>query len=87
MFRSKILVLAACIASLSLASLWAQQPNQATTVKQVRGSLYQVSGGVGNAFFYVGPDEVLVIDTRISPDAGREMLAEIRKSPTTPCGA
>ena len=71
----------------SLASLRAQQPNQPTTVKQVRGSLYQVSGGVGNAFFYVGPDEVLVIDTRISPDAAREMLAEIKKITQTPYAA
>jgi len=27
-----------------------------------RGNLYQAAGGVGNAFFFVGPDEVLVID-------------------------
>ena len=45
----------------------------------MRGSLYQVSGGVGNAFFLVGPDEVLVVDAKISADAARQMLAEIKK--------
>jgi glyoxylase-like metal-dependent hydrolase (beta-lactamase superfamily II) len=47
-------------------------------VKQVRGGLYQVSGGVGNAFFYVGRDEVLVIDAKMTADVARRMLAEIK---------
>ncbi|MGA2062430.1 MAG: MBL fold metallo-hydrolase [Thermoguttaceae bacterium] len=89
MFSKKILVLAACISSFALSSPWAQQPNQSSpgrpaasepvATKRVRGNLYQVSGGIGNAFFYVGPDEVLVIDAKISAEAAGQMLAEIKK--------
>ncbi|MGD0382612.1 MAG: MBL fold metallo-hydrolase [Thermoguttaceae bacterium] len=88
MFSKRILVLAVCISSLALSSLRAQQPNQLSgsrpasepvAAKHVRGDLYQVSGGVGNAFFYVGQDEVLVIDAKISAEAAAQMLAEIKK--------
>jgi len=63
MFSKRILVLAACISSFALSSPRAQQPNQSlpgrpasepVATKHVRGNLYQVSGGIGNAFFYVG---------------------------------
>jgi len=88
MFSKRILVLAVCIGSLALSSLRAQQPNQPSpsrpasepvATKHIRGNLYQVSGGVGNAFFYVGPDEVLVIDAKISAEVAAQMLAEIKK--------
>ena len=87
MFVKRILVLALCTGSLGLLSAQAQQLNpssrsrpeaEAATAKHVRGGLYQVSGGVGNAFFYVGPDEVLVIDAKISVEAARRMLTEIK---------
>ena len=88
MFSKKTLAVAVCAIALALSSLRAQQPNQPSrgrpasepaATKQVRGNLYQVGGGVGNAFFYVGPDEVLVIDAKISAEAARQMLAEIKK--------
>lgn len=88
MFSKKIFIPALCASLLALSSLQAQQPSQSSssrpasetvTIKQVRGNLYQVSGGVGNAFFYVGPDEVLVIDAKISAEAAGQMLAEIKK--------
>jgi len=88
MFSKRILVLAVCICSIALSSLRAQQPNQPlrsrpasepVAAKHVRGNLYQASGGVGNAFFYVGQDEVLVIDAKISAEAAAQMLAEIKK--------
>ena len=88
MFSTRTLVLAAGIGLLVLGSLQAQPPNQPQqnrpgseplTTKQVRGNLYQVSGGVANTFFYVGPDEVLVVDAQMTPEAARQMLAEIQK--------
>ncbi len=88
MFSKKILVLAVCVILLALSSPGAQQPNQSlpsrpasepVATKHVRGNLYQVSGGIGNAFFYVGPNEVLVIDAKISAEAAAQMLAEIKK--------
>ena len=49
------------------------------TCTKVRGNVYQVSGGVGNAFFYVGANEVVAIDGTIREETGRLMLEEIRK--------
>lgn len=88
MFRKRVLALALCTSWLAFSSLQAQQPNQpprrrpaseAAATKHVRGNLYQIGGGGGNAFFYVGPDEVLVIDAKISAQAASQMLAEIKK--------
>ncbi len=88
MLRKRTLVLALCVAVLELPLLLAQPPNQASRggpavppveAKLVRNNLYQVSGGVGNAFFCIGPEDVLVIDAKISAEAARQMLAEIKK--------
>jgi cyclase len=88
MFSKKTFMVALCLSALALPSLRAQQPSQPprnrpasepAVTKHVRGNLYQVSGGVGNTFFYVGSDEVLVIDAKISAEAARQMLAEIKK--------
>lgn len=88
MSRSRILVLASVVVLFALASLQAQPINQSKpnrpaaeplVTKLVRGNLYQVSGGVANTFFYVGPDEVLVVDAKMTPEAARQMLAEIKK--------
>jgi cyclase len=88
MFRSRMFVLAAVIGLIFSGSVQAQPPKQAQanrpgseplTTKQVRGNLYEISGGVANAFFYVGPDEVLVVDAKMFPEAARQMLAEIQK--------
>jgi glyoxylase-like metal-dependent hydrolase (beta-lactamase superfamily II) len=88
MFSKKSLAVALCIGWLALTSLRAQQPGAASrggpasepvSIKHVRGNLYQAGGGIGNAFFYVGPDEVLLIDAKISAEAARQMLAEIKK--------
>jgi len=49
------------------------------TCTNVRGSVYQVSGGVGNAFFVVGADEVVVVDGTVREETGRLLLAEVRK--------
>ncbi len=88
MLSKKTFLVAVFISLLTTSSLWGQQPSQplrsgpasdAPSIKGVRGNLYQVGGGVGNAFFFVGPDEVLVIDAKISAEAARQMLAEIKK--------
>jgi cyclase len=88
MFTSRTLVLASGISLLVWGSLQGQQPkpspqnrpaSEPLATKQVRGNLYQVSGGVANTFFYVGPDETLVVDAKMTPEAARQMLAEINK--------
>jgi cyclase len=86
-FNKRILMAVLTVELLAVSSLSAQQSNpparsrqtEPVTTKHVRGNLYQVTGGVGNAFFYVGPQEVLVVDAKISLDAARAMLAEIKK--------
>jgi cyclase len=88
MFIKKMLVFAVCISLLATLPLSAQQSNESSRARQasdtvaakhVRGNLYQVGGGVGNAFFYVGQNEVLVIDAKISGEAAVQILAEIKK--------
>ncbi|MGB2823455.1 MAG: MBL fold metallo-hydrolase, partial [Phycisphaerae bacterium] len=39
----------------------------------------QVSGGGANSFFYVGPDEVLVVDAKMTTGAAGQVLAAVRK--------
>lgn len=88
MLSQRTLVLASSIGLLALASLQAQPPSQPKpsrpaseplAAKHVRGNLYQVTGGIGNACFYVGPEEVLVVDAKMTAEAARQMLAEIKK--------
>jgi cyclase len=87
MLTKKTLAVALCWLAIAL-PLNAQQTKQpakiaaaaeTVAVQKVRGNLYQASGGVGNAFFLVGSDEVLVIDAKISADAAKQMFTEIKK--------
>jgi cyclase len=49
-------------------------------VRQVRGPIYEVTGGaINNTSFYVGAREVLVVDAKMTHEATREMVARIRK--------
>ncbi|HUS91430.1 MAG TPA: MBL fold metallo-hydrolase [Phycisphaerae bacterium] len=88
MSRTRIIAVASCIGLCAFASLGAAQPDrparnrsrsEALAAKPVRGSLYQVTGGGGNSFFYVGPDEVLVVDAKTTTPAAGQALAAIRK--------
>lgn len=88
MFSTRTLLLVSVSGLLVLGSVQAQPPKpspqnrppaEPLATKQVRGQLYQVRGGVANTFFYVGPDEVLVVDAKMTPDAAHQMLAEIKK--------
>ena len=87
-----VMIAVSCFLSI-LSPRQAQQSGQAAAnrpaadavaIKQVRGALYQVSGGVGNAFFYVGPEETLVIDAKMTSEAAGQMLAEIKKTTDKP---
>lgn len=49
------------------------------TTKRVRGSLYQVAGGGANSFFLVGPNEVLVVDAKMTPRAAAQVLEAVKK--------
>jgi glyoxylase-like metal-dependent hydrolase (beta-lactamase superfamily II) len=50
------------------------------SVKPLNENVYWVQGGAGaNAGFIVGTNGVIVIDAKMTPESGKEMLAEIAK--------
>src|SRR5690242_19685270 len=88
MLRGRFVFLAVWAMLAAVATAPAQQGGQGgrkrsapepLATMQIRGPINQVSGGGANTFFIVGADEVLVIDAKISTDAARQMLAEIKK--------
>lgn len=55
----------------------AQQP---MTVQKIKGDIYLVKGGSGaNTGFYIGDKEVVIIDSKMTADASRQVIAEIKK--------
>jgi glyoxylase-like metal-dependent hydrolase (beta-lactamase superfamily II) len=46
-------------------------------VHQLTSSVYWVEGGIGNCGFVIGEKGVIVIDTTVSPESGKELLANI----------
>jgi len=62
-------------------------PTQPITVHQVSPHVWWASGGVGNTGIIVGPNSVTLVDTTISPDAARELVAKVREITPKPIGA
>jgi cyclase len=85
MFNRSTLFAALCLAATGCAAAQGAErgkgapASEPVAVQQVRPGLYQASGGVGNAFFVVGTDEVLVIDAKMTAEAARQMFAEIKR--------
>jgi cyclase len=53
---------------------------QPLTIQKIRGNVYFAMGGAGaNCGFVVGDKDVLVIDSKMTADSSRQMLAEIGK--------
>jgi len=61
----------------------AQPPKQEVppvSVQDVKGKIYQLKGGMGaNTGFFIGEKEVLTIDAKMTEDAAKQMIAEIKK--------
>ena len=83
----RILIFGIVLAAVS-GFFWAQQPPAkpapgqpaAMTVQNLKDGLYLVKAGSGaNAGFFVGTQGVVVIDAKMTADAARQMLEEIRK--------
>ena len=81
-----------CLLLLGLISpILAQQPTsqQAQPLKQevppisvqnVKGNIYQLKGGMGaNTGFFIGEKEALAIDAKMTEDAAKQMIVEIKK--------
>jgi len=79
---------------ISPSSAQQQTPQQAQPLKQevspvsaqsVKGNIYQLKGGMGaNTGFFIGEKEVLTIDAKMTEDAAKQMIAEIKKLTTNP---
>jgi len=55
------------------------------SVQNVKGNIYQVKGGMGaNTGFFIGEKEVLTIDTKMTEDSAKQMIAEIKKLTSNP---
>jgi cyclase len=57
-----------------------KQEVPAISVENVKGNIYQLKGGIGaNTGFFIGEREVLAIDAKMTEDAAKQMIAEIKK--------
>ncbi len=55
------------------------------SVLKVKGNIYEIKGGVGaNTGFFIGEKEVVVIDAKMTEDAAKKMIKEIRKVTSYP---
>ena len=62
-----------------MAVAFAQQA-QPLTVQKIKGNVYLVKGGNGaNTGFYVGDREVLLIDAKMTADAMKQVVEEVKK--------
>jgi len=62
-----------------MAVAFAQQA-QPLTVQKIKGNVYLVKGGNGaNTGFYVGDREVLLIDAKMTADAMKQVIEEVKK--------
>ncbi len=96
MKRSFTCVILCLVLAGHFAPIWAQQPTSKQTqpprqevlrvsVEKVKDNIYQVKGGMGaNTGFFIGEKEVLIIDAKMTEDAAKQMIAEIRKFTPNP---
>lgn len=77
--KHRMLAAAAVIMLVSVAG--AQQPaTPALTVHSVKdGRLYWVEGGGGNSGIIIGDKGVILVDAKTTPEAGRQLIAEVAK--------
>jgi len=55
------------------------------TVQNIKGNIYLVKGGSGaNCGFFVGTDEVIVIDAKMTAESANQMIAQIEKFTSKP---
>jgi cyclase len=59
---------------------FAQQAAPAVSVEKIRGNIYQIKGGAGaNTGFVIGEKNVVVIDAKMTEEAGRQMVDAIKR--------
>jgi cyclase len=61
------------------------QQAQPLTVQKIKGNVYLVKGGNGaNTGFYVGDREVLLVDAKMTADAMKQVVEEVKKVTALP---
>ncbi|NIM89513.1 MAG: MBL fold metallo-hydrolase [Candidatus Aminicenantes bacterium] len=85
----KLCLFTALVLSLNLHLSWGDQQKQPlqyrqepapVTTHQVKGHVYEAKGGSGaNCGFFIGEEEVLVIDAKMNAESAKQMIAEIKK--------
>jgi cyclase len=69
----------------TLSAVCLAQQAQPLAVQKIKGNAYLVKGGSGaNTGFYVGDQEVLLIDAKMSADSMKQVIEEIRKVTPNP---
>jgi cyclase len=85
MAHSVFLIILVVAAALVGGNLLAQPAAAPLSVTPVRGGVYLVKGGSGaNTGFVVGKTEVILIDSKMTEESSKAMLAEIRKITQNP---
>lgn len=90
----RLFFFAVLILSLSVSSWTATQQKQQpqprpepppVTAHQVKGNIYEVKGGSGaNSGFFIGENEVLVIDAKMNEKSAKQIIEEIKKLTANP---
>jgi cyclase len=76
----RLLIVVACSAALFSSSLICEAQQQPLAVEKIRGNIYLAKGGNGaNTGFFIGENEVIVIDAKTSVESTKQVIAEIRK--------
>jgi cyclase len=74
----KSLVGALIVTGLAVSAFAQQPPAQALTVHTLKaGALYWIEGGGGNTGVIVGQNGVVVVDSKTTADAGRQVVSDI----------
>jgi glyoxylase-like metal-dependent hydrolase (beta-lactamase superfamily II) len=91
--KRRALILSVCLTVLAVTLAAGQAPPApkkapappSLTVRPITKALYLVTGGSGaNTAFYVTPQEVFVVDAKMSAESAAGMLAEIKKVTSAP---
>ena len=70
---------------LALSAVCFAQQSQPLAVQKIKGNVYLVKGGSGaNTGFYIGDQEVLLIDAKMSADSMKQVIEEIKKVTSHP---
>ncbi len=72
------------VAGVFATGVLAQPSVQPLTVKKLRDNVYVAEGGGGNSTIVIGDNGVIVVDAKISPAYGKEVVDEVAKLTSKP---